>query len=144
MAIQDNRYKDINRFIAGCYFGVKHPNSYVKRTRGIYDRCYRKNFTCPFRSRISERVDFSRSTALAIQIDHRESYDLDFMKWNFKGDYSVDWPVIRKKLTAIFDSEPEMNLLEHDQVQLFVNGVMLSFFYGRLPESIKRRSSVHG
>ena len=25
-------------------------------------------------------------TALAIQIGHRESEDLDFMKWNFKGD----------------------------------------------------------
>lgn len=33
MAIQDNRYKDINRFIAGCYFGVKHPDSYVKRVK---------------------------------------------------------------------------------------------------------------
>ena len=67
-------------------------------------------------------------TALAIQIGHRESEDLDFMKWNFKGDCSVDWPVIRKELTAIFGSEPEMDLLGHDQVQFFVNGVKLSFF----------------
>ena len=36
-------------------------------------------------------------TALAMQIGHRESEDLDFMKWNFKGDCSVDWPVIRKE-----------------------------------------------
>lgn len=64
-------------------------------------------------------------TALAIQIGHRESEDLDFMKWNFG---SVDWPVIRKELTAIFGSEPEMDLLGHDQVQFFVNGVKLSFF----------------
>lgn len=66
-------------------------------------------------------------TALAIQIGHRESEDLDFMKWNFKGDCSVDWPAIRKELTAIFGSEPEMGLLGHDQVQFFVNGVELSF-----------------
>lgn len=33
MALQDNRYKDLNRFIAGCYFGVKNPDSYVKRIR---------------------------------------------------------------------------------------------------------------
>ena len=66
-------------------------------------------------------------TALAIQIGHRECEDLDFMKWNFKGDCSVDWPVIRKELTAIFGSEPEMDLLGHDQVQFFVNGVKLSF-----------------
>ena len=38
-------------------------------------------------------------TALAIQIGHRESEDLDFMKWNFKGDCSVDWPVNGVKLS---------------------------------------------
>ena len=31
MALQDNRYKELNRFITSCYFGVKHPDSYVKR-----------------------------------------------------------------------------------------------------------------
>lgn len=33
MALQDNRYKDLNRFIAGCYFGIKNPDSYVKRVK---------------------------------------------------------------------------------------------------------------
>lgn len=67
-------------------------------------------------------------TALAIQIGHRESEDLDFMKWSFKGDCSVNWPAIRKELTAKTGTEPEMELLGHDQVQFFVNGVKLSFF----------------
>ena len=41
MALQDNRYKDLNRFIAGCYFGVKNPDSYVKRVRlhELNNRC---------------------------------------------------------------------------------------------------------
>ena len=33
-------------------------------------------------------------TALAIQIGHRESEDLDFMKWNYMGYCSVDLPSI--------------------------------------------------
>lgn len=67
-------------------------------------------------------------TALAIQIGHRESEDLDFMKWNYRGDCSVDWPSIKKELTDKFGCEPEMELLGHDQVQFFINGVKLSFY----------------
>ena len=76
-------------------------------------------------------------TALAIQIGHRESEDLDFMKWNFKGDCSVDWPMTRKELTTIFGNEPEMDLLGHDQVQFFVNGVKLSFFIADCRNTLK-------
>ncbi len=41
MALQDNRYKDLNRFIAGCYFGVNNPDSYVRRVRlhELNNRC---------------------------------------------------------------------------------------------------------
>lgn len=42
-------------------------------------------------------------TALAIQLDHRKSEDLDFMRWQtHKGErMDVDWPAIRKQLETV-------------------------------------------
>ncbi len=42
-------------------------------------------------------------TALAIQLDHRKSEDLDFMRWQKqKGErMEVDWPTIRRQLETV-------------------------------------------
>ena len=68
-------------------------------------------------------------TALAIQLDHRKSEDLDFMRWqNHKGErMDVDWPKIRKQLETIGDIQ-SMDILDHNHVEFVVSGVKFSFY----------------
>ena len=68
-------------------------------------------------------------TALAVQIGHRNSEDLDFCIWtkNPKTDKpTVNWPVIEKELTSIGHLESR-DILGFDQVNFVVSGVNISF-----------------
>ena len=67
-------------------------------------------------------------TALAVQLGHRLSEDLDFMRWQtYKNErMDVDWPVIRKQLETIGEIQ-SMDILDHNHVEFVVSGVKLSF-----------------
>lgn len=68
-------------------------------------------------------------TALAIQLDHRKSEDLDFMRWQtVKGErMNVDWSKIREELESVADVQ-SMDILDHNHVEFVVSGVKLSFY----------------
>lgn len=68
-------------------------------------------------------------TALSLQIQNRQSEDLDFMKWRTSKDIKpeVDWPKIRKELETIAPIE-SMNLLDIDHVEFIVQSVKISFY----------------
>jgi predicted nucleotidyltransferase component of viral defense system len=69
-------------------------------------------------------------TALAIQLDHRKSEDLDFMMWrkSKKEKPSVDWPVIEKELKERIGEIENFNMLGFDQVEFVVANVKFSFY----------------
>ena len=68
-------------------------------------------------------------TALSLQIDTRQSEDLDFMKWHTKTDKKteVDWYGIEKELSTIGKVQSR-NLLDIDHVEFVVEEVKLSFY----------------
>ena len=68
-------------------------------------------------------------TALAIQLDHRKSEDLDFMRWqSSKGEkMDVDWPTIQLQLDGIGNVQ-SVDILEYNHVVFVVSGVKLSFY----------------
>lgn len=68
-------------------------------------------------------------TALAIQLDHRKSEDLDFMRWQKqKGErMDVDWPTIRQQLETVGEIQV-MDILDRNHVEFVVSGVKLSFY----------------
>lgn len=68
-------------------------------------------------------------TALAIQLDHRKSEDLDFMRWQTYKDerMDVDWPAIRKQLETVGEIQ-SMDILDHNHVEFVVSGVKFSFY----------------
>lgn len=69
-------------------------------------------------------------TALAMQLGHRKSEDLDFMMWStgYGAKPEVDWPSIRKELEAKVGPVDDMDILGFDQVLFLVRGVKLSFY----------------
>lgn len=68
-------------------------------------------------------------TALSLQIDTRQSEDLDFMKWRTSRNEQpeVDWYHIEKELETIGKVQSR-NLLDIDHVEFIVEGVKLSFY----------------
>lgn len=68
-------------------------------------------------------------TALSLQINHRKSEDLDFMKWRTSKDekMEVEWFKIEKELSEI-GNITSRNLLDIYLVDFVVNDVKLSFF----------------
>lgn len=68
-------------------------------------------------------------TALAIQLGHRLSEDLDFMRWQTRRDerMDVDWPTFRKQLETVGKVE-SMDILDHNHVEFVVAGVKFSFY----------------
>lgn len=68
-------------------------------------------------------------TALSLQIENRQSEDLDFMKWltkrNEKPD--VNWPVIKKELESI-GTIKDYEVNGFDYVTFNFEGVKLSFY----------------
>ena len=69
-------------------------------------------------------------TALAIQIGHRKSEDLDFMMWRTsKTDKpEVNWNAIEKELKEKIGEIENFNMLGFEQVEFLVKGVKFSFF----------------
>ena len=68
-------------------------------------------------------------TALSLQIEKRQSEDLDFTKWiTKKGEkHEVDWPTIKKELESVGEIKSyEIGSLEH--VTFDFEGVKLSFY----------------
>lgn len=76
-------------------------------------------------------------TALALQIGHRLSEDLDFMKWKSSSDTNpeVDWPTIETALKTI--GEVKTDVLELNHVNFIVEGVHVSFYANRMHERPK-------
>lgn len=68
-------------------------------------------------------------TALAIQLDHRKSEYLDFMRWQTYKDerMDVDWPAIRKQLETVGEIQ-SMDILDRNHVEFGVSGVKFSFY----------------
>ncbi len=69
-------------------------------------------------------------TALAMQIGHRKSEDLDFMMWRKSKTEKpeVDWTAIEKELTEKIGEVESFNMLGFDQVEFIVAGVKFSFY----------------
>ncbi|MDL2257106.1 nucleotidyl transferase AbiEii/AbiGii toxin family protein [Bacteroidales bacterium OttesenSCG-928-I14] len=64
-------------------------------------------------------------TALSLQIEHRLSEDLDFMRWTDSGE--VDWVNIEKELSAIGDVQ-KTEIMSFEHVEFVVSGVKFSFY----------------
>ena len=69
-------------------------------------------------------------TALAMQIGHRLSEDLDFMMWRISKTEKpeVNWNAIERELKEKIGKIENFNMLDFDQVEFIVKGVKLSFF----------------
>ena len=69
-------------------------------------------------------------TALAIQLGHRKSEDLDFMMWRKSKNEKpeVDWPSIEKELKEKVGGIDNFNMLGFYQVEFVIKGVKLSFY----------------
>lgn len=69
-------------------------------------------------------------TALAIQIGHRKSEDLDFMMWRISKTEKpeVNWNAIERELKENIGEIENFNMLGFDQVEFVVRGVKFSFF----------------
>lgn len=69
-------------------------------------------------------------TALAMQIGHRKSEDLDFMMWRKSKTEKpeVEWNAIEKELSEKIGEIDNFNMLGFDQVEFLVKGVKFSFF----------------
>lgn len=68
-------------------------------------------------------------TALSLQIEKRQSEDLDFMKWLAKRNEKpeVDWPSIKKELESVGEIR-EYEVGNFDFVSFNFEGVNLSFY----------------
>ena len=69
-------------------------------------------------------------TALAMQIGHRKSEDLDFMMWRISKTEKpeVNWNAIERELQEKIGEIENFNMLGFDQVEFVVKGVKFSFF----------------
>jgi predicted nucleotidyltransferase component of viral defense system len=87
-------------------------------------------------------------TALALQLQHRLSEDLDFMSWithkNQKPE--VDWVKIEKELSEI-GSIDAREIWDFDHVEFVVSGVKVSFYasskYTPVTASIPFKDNLH-
>lgn len=68
-------------------------------------------------------------TALSLQIGHRQSEDLDFMKWRTSKteNMEVAWFQIEKELASVGEIQHK-DILDIDHVEFLVSGVKLSFY----------------
>ena len=79
-------------------------------------------------------------TALALQIDHRHSEDLDFCVWKKSNPdkTEVQWTTIFKELSSL--GEVRKNLLGFDHCDFYLKGTKVTFFVinTKEPENLKR------
>ncbi len=68
-------------------------------------------------------------TALSLQINTRQSEDLDFMKWRTSKNekMEVNWPQIKKELATIGEIQ-SCDILDIDHVEFRISNVKLSFY----------------
>ena len=68
-------------------------------------------------------------TALSIQLNTRQSENLDFMRWKQSKDDTLDigWPNIQKQLATIGEIQ-SVDVAGFDQVTFIVSGVKVSFY----------------
>jgi predicted nucleotidyltransferase component of viral defense system len=66
-------------------------------------------------------------TALALQLNHRQSEDLDFCRWHKTKNerLEVDWYHIQQQLSTVGDTK--ITLLENTQCDFLVEGVRITF-----------------
>lgn len=85
-------------------------------------------------------------TALAIQLGHRMSEDLDFMMWRISKTEKpeVDWPTIEKQIQEKVGEIQHRDILGFDQVAFVVNGVKLSFFVSNNYSPVNQRIEYQG
>ena len=69
-------------------------------------------------------------TALAMQIAHRKSEDLDFMMWRKSKTVKpeIDWPEIERELREKVGEIVSFNILGFDQVEFVAANVKFSFY----------------
>jgi len=84
-------------------------------------------------------------TALAVQIGHRLSEDLDFCIWKkFRRDkVEIHWQTIFKELSSI--GNVEKNILAFNHCDFYLNGVKITFFGNDIkePENLQRISFLN-
>ena len=85
-------------------------------------------------------------TALAMQLGHRMSEDLDFMMWRISKNEKpeVDWPTIEKEIQEKIGEIDHRDILGFDQVAFVVKGVKLSFFVSNNFSPINERIPYQG
>lgn len=85
-------------------------------------------------------------TALAMQIGHRKSEDLDFMMWRISANEkpAVDWPTINRELEEKIGEIEHFNMLGFDQVEYMVSGVKFSFYVSENLSPINQTISYVG
>lgn len=85
-------------------------------------------------------------TALAIQLSHRMSEDLDFMMWRISKTEKpeVDWPAIEKEIEEKVGKIEHRDILGFDQVSFVVKGVKLSFFVSNNFSPLNERIPYQG
>lgn len=68
-------------------------------------------------------------TALSIQLNTRQSEDLNFMRWKESKDDTLDvgWPHLQKELETVGTVE-DVQIAGFDQVLFIVDGVKVSFY----------------
>lgn len=68
-------------------------------------------------------------TALSLQLNTRQSEDLDFMSWRTAKNEKreVDWPFISRELATVGIVE-KCDILDFDHVEFVVSGVKISFY----------------
>jgi len=77
-------------------------------------------------------------TALALQLNHRLSEDIDLCRWKTRNNekISVDWSNIEKELSKL--GHVTMNLLDHNQCEFNLKGVKLSFYGNNISKMPQR------
>ena len=85
-------------------------------------------------------------TALAIQLGHRISEDLDFMMWGISKTEKpeVDLPSIEKEIQEKVGEIEHRDILGFDQVSFVVKGVKLSFFVSNNYTPIHQKTEYQG
>ena len=85
-------------------------------------------------------------TALAMQLGHRMSEDLDFMMWRISKNEKpeVDWPTIEKERQEDIGEIEHRDILGFDQVSFVVKGVKLSFFVSNNFSPLNERIPYQG
>ena len=85
-------------------------------------------------------------TALALQLNHRLSEDIDFCRWKTraKEKISVDWSTIENELSRL--GSVTVNLLDHNQCNFNLKGVKLSFYGNNIavaPKGLIRQNFIN-